>query len=167
MTDLDDLKIAWKEFNRQLERQDALTLRQIKEDKLGRFRSGLNPLVFGQIFQLIAGAVITIVSADFWVGHLNQLHLLLSGLLLQAYGILFIAFAVRDLMMTIESTVAKIGRSMKKWLMFNARFFLPPPAFQSELVWDRLSHRDALSADRPRPLVRRRRGPFGLPAARR
>ena len=99
MTDLDDLKIAWKELNRQLERQNALTLRQITENKLGRFRSGLRPLVFGQTLQLILGAVIIIVSAGFWVGHLNQPHLLLSGLFLQAYGILFIAFAVRDLML--------------------------------------------------------------------
>ena len=99
MTDIDDLKTAWKELNRQLERQNTLTLRQIKENKLGRFRSGLRPLVFGQTLQLIVGAVITIVSANFWLSHLNQLHLLLSGLFLQAYGILFIAFAVRDLML--------------------------------------------------------------------
>src|SRR5689334_10674141 len=99
MTDLDDLKIAWKELNRQLERQNALTLRQIKENKLGRFRSGLRPLVFGQTLQLILGAVITIVSANFWVGHLDHLHLLLSGLFPQAYGILFIAFAARDLIL--------------------------------------------------------------------
>src|SRR5690349_111933 len=95
MTELDDLKIAWKE----LERQNALTLREIPQNKLGRFRSGLRPLVFGQTLQLILGAVITIVSANFWVGHLNQLHLLLSGLFLHAYGILFIAFAGRDLIM--------------------------------------------------------------------
>ena len=99
MIDLDDLKIAWKELNRQVERQNALTLRHITENKLGRFRSGLRPLVFGQTLQLILGAVITIISANFWAGHLNQLHLLLSGLFLQAYGILFIAFAVRDLIL--------------------------------------------------------------------
>jgi serine/threonine-protein kinase len=98
-TDLDDLKIAWNELNRQLERQNALTLRQMKESKLGRFRSGLRPLVFGQILQLLLGAVITIVSANFWVSHLNQPHLVLSGLFLQAYGILFIAFAVQDLIL--------------------------------------------------------------------
>jgi len=98
-TDLDDLKIAWKELNRQVERQNALTLRQIKENKLGRFRSGLRPLVLGQTLQLILGAVITVVSADFWVSHLNQVHLLIAGLFLQAYAILFIAFAVRDLML--------------------------------------------------------------------
>ena len=99
MTDLDDLKIAWKKLNAQLERQDTLTLRQIKENKLGRFHSGLRPLVFGQTLQLIVGAVITIVCANFWVAHLSQVHLLFSGLFLQAYGILFIAFAVRDLML--------------------------------------------------------------------
>jgi len=102
MTDLDDLKIAWKELNRQVDRQNTLTLRQITENKLGRFRSGLRPLIFGQTLQLIVGAMIIVVSADFWLGHLNQLHLLLSGLFLHVYGILFIAFAVRDLILILR-----------------------------------------------------------------
>ena len=56
----------------------ATKLSRLKE-RLGRFRSGLRPLVFGQTLQLIVGAVIIIIAADFWVRHVNQLHLLLSG----------------------------------------------------------------------------------------
>jgi hypothetical protein len=98
-SDFDDLKITWKELNRQLERQNSLTLRQLKENKLARFRSGLRPLVLGQTLQLILGAIITAVSAQFWIGHLSSPHLWISGLFLQGYGIMFMAFAVRDLVL--------------------------------------------------------------------
>ena len=98
-TTLDDLKLAWNELSQKLERQDALALHQFKENKLAHFRSGLRPLVLGQVIQLIIGAVITEASAQFWVNHIGVPHLLICGLLLQAYGMMFIAFAVRDLIL--------------------------------------------------------------------
>jgi len=96
---LDDLKTAWQELNQRLERQTALTVQQLKENKLMRFRSGLRPLVIGQMLQLMVGVVITVVSAQFWVNHIRAPHLLISGLLLHLYGIMFIGFAVRDLIL--------------------------------------------------------------------
>lgn len=98
-TTLDDLKLAWNELSQKLERQNALALHQFKENKLARFRSGLRPLVLGQLIQLIVGAVITACSAQFWVNHFGRPQLLICGLLLQAYGLMFIAFAVRDLVL--------------------------------------------------------------------
>lgn len=98
-TDIDDLKKAWNELGRQLDRQNALNLRQFKDNRLARFRSGLRPLVFGQTVQLILGAIIAVVSATFWANHLASSRLLICGLLLQAYGIMFIGFAVRDLIL--------------------------------------------------------------------
>jgi hypothetical protein len=96
-TTLDDLKIAWNELSQKLEWQNALALRQFKETRLARFRSGFRPLVLGQLGQLIIGLGITAFSATYWVNHLGRLPLLICGLFLQAYGIMFIAFAVRDL----------------------------------------------------------------------
>jgi hypothetical protein len=98
-TTLDDLKLAWNELSQKLERQNALALHQFKENMLARFRSGLRPLVLGQVIQLIIGAVITAWSAQFWVNHFGRPQLLICGLLLQAYGLMFIAFAVRDLVL--------------------------------------------------------------------
>jgi hypothetical protein len=95
--ELDDLKIAWQTLNRNLERQHALALHQFKETKLTRFRSGLRPLVAGQIIQLIAGALMSVLSARFWLNHLGAVHLMACGLLLHAYGIMLILFAARDL----------------------------------------------------------------------
>ena len=101
-TDLDDLKIAWKELSQRLEQQNALTLQQLKQNKLARFRFGLRPLVIGQTIQLMLGVIITAAAAQFWVNHVNMPHLVMCGLLLQGYGIMFIAFAVRDLMLIRE-----------------------------------------------------------------
>ena len=99
MTNLDDLKNAWTELSRQLERQNALTLLQVRENKLARFRSGLRPLTIGQTLQLALGILITAVSAQFWVNHLNSPALVICGAVIQAYGIMFIVFAVRDLIL--------------------------------------------------------------------
>jgi hypothetical protein len=98
-TNLDDLKMAWKELSEKLDKQNALALYQLKENKLAQFRFGLRPLVFGQIIQLILGAVIAGVAPQFWINHFGAPHLLISGLFLQAYGIMFIAFALRDLVL--------------------------------------------------------------------
>ncbi|HEX4632024.1 MAG TPA: hypothetical protein VH188_13785 [Chthoniobacterales bacterium] len=99
ITELDDLKTAWQTVNQNLERQNALALHQFKENKLSRFRSGLRPLVLGQLVQLVIGVAIIAASAQFWVTHLSTPHLLICGVLLQGYGVMFVAFAVRDLLL--------------------------------------------------------------------
>ena len=98
-TELDDLKAAWQTLNRNLERQHALTLHQVRKRKMTRFRSGLRTLVAGQVIQLICGAILAGLSARFWITHPGTPHLAMYGLLLHAYGIMFIAFAVRDLVL--------------------------------------------------------------------
>jgi hypothetical protein len=98
-TNIDDLKASWDELSLHLKRQNALTLQHVKEEKLARLRLGLRPLVIGQVLQLIFGAVIGIISAQFWLDHLGAPHLLISGLFLHLYGIMFIAFAVRDILL--------------------------------------------------------------------
>lgn len=99
MPELDDLKAAWQTLSRNLERQHTLALHQFKESKLVRFRSGLRPLAIGQIIQLIGGAVVAAVSAQFWANHLGNIQLTAVGLLLHAYGVMLAAFAIRDLIL--------------------------------------------------------------------
>lgn len=137
-TELDELKIAWNQVSQQLERQNALTLEQLKQTKLAHFRSGLQPLVIGQTLQLVIGAVITVVSAQFWVNHLGAPHLLICGLLLQAYGIMFIAFAVRDLILIrqIDYTapvvlIQKQLAELRAWRIRAAAWY----GFTGSVVW--------------------------------
>jgi hypothetical protein len=94
---LDDLKLAWKELSLKLERQNALSLHHLKQEKLARFQSGLRPLVYGQLVQLGIGILVVVFFARFSIQHMANTHLLVCGTLLAAYGVMFIAFATRDL----------------------------------------------------------------------
>lgn len=98
-TELDDLKLVWQNLNRNLERQHTLALHQFKRSTLDRFRSGFRPLVTGQIIQVICGALLAALSARFWSHHLGTPHLMIYGILLHAYGVMLIVFAVRDLVL--------------------------------------------------------------------
>ena len=98
-TNLDDLKLAWQELSVKLERQNALALRQVKDNQFGQFRSGLRPLTLGQFLQLIIGVAIAAFSGGFWFDHLTNPQFFVCGLLLHIYGLMFIAFAVRDLVL--------------------------------------------------------------------
>jgi hypothetical protein len=97
--ELDDLKVAWQMLSQQLQRQNALTSRLFREKKTGKLRTALLPLVTGQAIQVIGGVVLSLIFAPFWVRHLGQPHLVIYGLSLHIYGMMLIAFAVRDLVL--------------------------------------------------------------------
>jgi hypothetical protein len=94
--ELDDLKVAWRTLSHQLQRQHGLTAQLFREKKMGKFRAAMLPLVAGQVVQVIGGVVLSLVFAPFWVRHLGQAHLVIYGLSLHLYGLMLIAFAVRD-----------------------------------------------------------------------
>ena len=96
-SELDDLKSAWQTLNRNLERQNALALHQLRENKTTRFRSGFRPLAVGQIIQIVCGALLALCGGSFWVDHLGIAHLMVYGISLHLYGIMLIVFAARDL----------------------------------------------------------------------
>ncbi|MEO5626586.1 MAG: hypothetical protein ABIQ70_11315 [Dokdonella sp.] len=90
--ELDDLKLAWKTLDRRLEQQTALNLQLFKDGGLERTRRGLRPLVWGQAAQMLMGAAGALWFAPFWIAHLQELPLLLAGLVMHAYCIGLIAF---------------------------------------------------------------------------
>ncbi len=47
--------------------------------------------------QLICGVLLTAFSARFWINHVGVAHLMIYGLSLHVYGVMFIIFAARDL----------------------------------------------------------------------
>ncbi|MGI8435981.1 MAG: hypothetical protein ACR2NX_03635 [Chthoniobacterales bacterium] len=97
MTELDDLKSTWQTLNRNLERQNALAFHEFKDRKQTRLRSAFRPLVTGQVIQIIAGALLALIGGSFWVDHLGVASLMISGIFLHLYGIMFIILAARDL----------------------------------------------------------------------
>lgn len=106
MTELDDLKSVWQTLNRNLERQNALAFHEFKERKQTRLRSAFRPLVTGQIIQIIAGALLALIGGSFWVDHIGVAHLMIYGMSLHLYGLMFIIFAARDLYLIKQADYA-------------------------------------------------------------
>jgi hypothetical protein len=97
--ELDEMKGAWLALDRRMERQETLNLHVFRENRLDRLRATLRPLWIGQIIQIIAGVLLALLFAPFWVEHRDTPHLLMTGLSLHAYALMFILFAARDLYM--------------------------------------------------------------------
>lgn len=90
--ELDDLKATFQNLNASLERQNALNLALLRESRKEKARHGLRPLVWGQAIQMGLGLLLALVSAGFWTTHRQVPHLLLTGLILHAYGVAMILF---------------------------------------------------------------------------
>ena len=93
--ELDDLKTEWQALSARMERQTALNLRVFKQSQMEKVRHGLRPLAWGQGLQMVAGALLALVSALFWSDHLPVPHLLVAGLVMHAYGLTLILFSAR------------------------------------------------------------------------
>lgn len=85
--ELDDLKHAWQTLDRRLEQQHTRQFQQLRAGKLDTLRRRLRPLVWGQTAQLLFGIVLVLASGMFWTAHRDQLHLLVAGIVMHAYGI--------------------------------------------------------------------------------
>ena len=93
--ELDDLKAEWQALNAQMGRQAALNLHIFKQSQREKARHGLRPLAWGQAFQMMAGALLILVSALVWSRDLHTLHLLVAGLVMHGYGLALILFGAR------------------------------------------------------------------------
>jgi hypothetical protein len=136
--ELDDMKLAWQTLDRRLELRNALDLDMFKERKFDKIKSGLRPLVFGQILQIALGVLLTGMSAPFWFEHMQTPHLLLYGLSLHAYALMMIVFAARDLYMIFSidyaSPVLDIQKRIAELRAWHLRIG-PIFAITGSVVW--------------------------------
>src|SRR5450755_255194 len=120
--ELDDLKGAWKELGRQLERQNDLTLQNFRDRKLARAQASLRPLIFGQLAQIVFGIPFVVLGAIAWTSHLGGGVLLVAGLVVHLYGIASIVAAALVLaairrmdyaapVVAIQTQLARLRRS--------------------------------------------------------
>lgn len=85
--ELDDFKQAWQTLDARLERQNAINLRLYTDGKLDKARAGLRPLFWGQVLQVVFGAMLMLMAGSFWFDHRDVLPLLVSGVIVHAYGL--------------------------------------------------------------------------------
>jgi hypothetical protein len=94
---LDDLKTAWQALDQKLERQNKFALDQFKETIFSKLRGGFRPLVAGQTVQTIIGLMLALFAGSFWFDHIGRPHLMICGVVLHAFGVMMMGFAIRDL----------------------------------------------------------------------
>lgn len=95
--ELDEMKLAWQQVERRLDRQQALHDQLYRERRLDRLHHGLRPLVWGQSVQIAFGIFFMLLGIDFWASHAPSLHILTWGISVQAFGTLMILSAARNL----------------------------------------------------------------------
>jgi len=131
--ELDDLKLAWQTLDRRLEQQNRFSLQLFRDSKLDKARARLRVLHWGQILQIIAGALVALMAGAFWTQHREVTHLLIAGLIVHMYGVLMILLGARTL-----------------WLINQIDYAAPIVAIQKQLAQLRSFHiRNGLWAGLP------------------
>ncbi len=94
--ELDELKIAWTELGRQLERKDLQIAALQRQNGLFALRSRLRQVTFGQVVQLAFGLWFVVWGGSTWSDHWGTWHVVAYGIVLHLYGLaLLIAAAVQ------------------------------------------------------------------------
>jgi hypothetical protein len=128
--ELDDMKNAWLALDRRLERQEALNLATFRDRRLDRVRASLRPMLIGRIVQIVAGALLALTFAPFWVEHLATPHLVVIGASLHVYALMLIIGGARDIYLIrridYAAPVLQIQQrltGLRAWLLRTAPVF--------------------------------------------
>lgn len=89
--ELDELKQVWQSLDRKLQLQNDLQLQALREKRVGRVRSALRPLFWGQVVSMLFGLAMLLLGLGTWVPHREVPYLLVAGLVMHAYGVVTIA----------------------------------------------------------------------------
>ncbi len=91
--EFDDMKAAWQTLDRRFEQQHALNLQLFRESRADKARSGLRPLFWGQMAQIVFGVLMIVLGVSVWNSHRDVTHLLISGIIVHVYGVVAIMLA--------------------------------------------------------------------------
>ena len=137
--ELDELKQSWQALDRRLAQQHAFNLQLQRESRLDKMRHGLRPLWVGQIVQIVAGALLSLVAGNFWFEYRQYPHLLFCGLLVHLYGVLMIVFAARNLHLIKQidyaAPVLDIQRRLAELRAWKTRIEAPVFLVTGCFVW--------------------------------
>ena len=91
--EFEDMKAAWQTLDRRLEQQHALNLQLFRDSRVDKARSGLRPLFWGQVAQILFGVLMILLGVSVWSGHRGNAGLLISGIIVHVYGVVAIMLA--------------------------------------------------------------------------
>ncbi len=133
--ELDDFKQAWQTLDARLERQNAINLRLYTDGKLDKARAGLRPLVWGHLLQMLFGVLLMLLAGSYWVGHRDALPLLVSGLVVHAYGLAITILGGITLGMINQIDYAAPVLGIQKQLAQLRRFYIRSGIFTGLSWW--------------------------------
>lgn len=122
--ELDDFKQAWQTLDRRLERQNEINLRLYTDSKLEKARAGLRPLVWGQLAQIGFGVLLMLMAGSFWADHRDVPPVLISGLIVHAYGLAITVLAGVTLGKISQIDYAAPVLGIQKQLAQLRRFYI-------------------------------------------
>ncbi|MHB8911868.1 MAG: serine/threonine protein kinase [Lysobacter sp.] len=133
--ELDDFKQAWQTLDRRLERQNAINLRIYSDGKLAKARAGLRPLVWGQVIQMVLGTLLMLMAGSFWNDHRDVPLLLVSGLVVHAYGVVITMLGgiTLEMIRRIDYTAPVLG--IQQQLARLRRFYIRGGMFAGLSWW--------------------------------
>lgn len=85
--ELDDLKQAWQTLDRRMQQQNALQLTLFREQKIGRIKTSLRPLFWGQVLQMMFGIATVVAGVWLWRNYSSNTAIVICGIVVQLYGI--------------------------------------------------------------------------------
>lgn len=128
--ELDDLKPAWQRLERELSEQKRMTSALLAERASARVESALRPLFNWQVLQILIGFVLASLGARFWLPRMDQALLMVSGIIVHAYGIaliingIHVVLRLREIdysapVTTLQRRVARLERSyvLSGWIL--------------------------------------------------
>lgn len=128
--EIDELKATWKSLERELATHNALLRHSIMTRRARSVKLALWPLAIGQAIQLVVGLLLIPIFANFWFEHRDVPHLMLCGILMQAYLTILMILAARELHLIFaidpsEPVVAIQRRieSLRTWRIRLGPFF--------------------------------------------
>ncbi len=92
--EMNELKQAWHAMNQRLEQQERMGGGLIRDLRLDKARGHLRPLMWMQVLQAAFGIGLIALGAACWTSNTHVPGLLVSGLLVHAFGLAHVIFAV-------------------------------------------------------------------------
>ena len=120
--ELDELKQAWHAMEQRLDQQQALNLQLLTESRLDKAKRHLRWLLLGQCAQLVAGILVTVLSARFWIANHEVPLLLTVGLATHAWGVLLTCSAVVELLLVTRIHYAQPVVIVQRYLALLRRW---------------------------------------------
>ena len=114
---LDDLKQAVAELDREIAEVRAVSVATHKERGLDRTRASLRPVLWEHAAQVALGIVLSVVG-QLWWPESGAPALLVAGLVLQVYAVLMVVLGLRVIVairtLDLDSPVVEIQRALAR-----------------------------------------------------